>query len=123
LRKREDNIFAEIGRQVHAVLPNHHGIVAVPRQETAVVREPDGVFEGAQAAGALTGELQFDLALHQEPFLVTFYQELVAEGACGVDEIVETFKVELIDGQFPGQAQFLVFEMAKVDKQGHRIGG
>jgi hypothetical protein len=63
------------------------------------------------------------MALHQEPFLVTFYEEFVVEGACGVDEIVETFKVELIDGQFPCQAEFPGFEMAKIDKQGHRLSG
>jgi hypothetical protein len=96
LRQFKDHIFAEIGRQVHAIVVNHHGILPFPNQQRDPRIELKRPVECAQAAGALERKRPGQPTLEEDASLVPFGNEGIVKRPGRVNQFIEVF-----NGKFP----------------------
>jgi hypothetical protein len=117
LRKGEDNIFANIGSQVHAIVDNRHLILAFEGQVAGPMVQLQPVFVGLEAAGALALQREAQTALHEHCLFEPLSLNIVGQGAMDVNELVQGVHVEIRNREFALEMQVLFFQMTKIEKQ------
>ncbi len=88
LRKREDNIFTHVGRQVHAIVVDQHPVVPCQRQQAGPFLQFQPVFKCFQTAHTLAGECQAQAPLNQDAALVPLRKQIVLQRRAGVNQLV-----------------------------------
>ena len=100
LRKGEESIFAQIGRQVRCVLVYLHGILPFERQKAAPVAQSDSVVERLQATGTLAFELHFQRTFQQDGIAIFLSYQCVRQWAGWFDKVVQRHHVQVGQREF-----------------------
>src|SRR5262245_61156600 len=98
LRKREDNIFAHIRRQVHGVVGDQHLFLAFQGEKAGPFGQNQHLVEPLEAADALTMKWNFQTALDQKGLLLSFDFEVVLELFSKIDHLVDLRKLQFSGG-------------------------
>ena len=115
LRKRQQNIFADKRRQVHAVIDDWGGFVALERDMGDPIGEADGGLEGFEAADALAVKDDLEFASDEQAALEELDFEMVLEGLARLDQLVERLQLEFLRSDLPFEGEVLVLEMTQVN--------
>jgi hypothetical protein len=101
LRKLEQNIFPEVGRQVHAIIVYRGGILPFEGEVDRPILEGERERELLQAADALAIQVQIKSSLNENPALEFLGHEVIFKGLGDLDHPVMGLDVQLAGGHFP----------------------
>ena len=119
LWKREENIFANVGRQVYGVVDYQRFFLSFERYMANPWLEQDAVRERFQAAGALAVERDVERAPDQKVVFQFLRFQIVNQRLVNMDEFVADVDSELIGGCFSMEMEVFVLEVVEIEVEGH----
>ena len=120
-RKLEENIFADIGRQVHAIADDGRGIFSFQRQVTYPVPDHQRVLKRLEAAHALAIERQPQLAPKQQALVEVLRLDIIAQRLRHSDHFVPRINVQFLRGQFALKREIMRLQMVQIHDECHDV--
>jgi hypothetical protein len=111
LRKREENIFTQKGRQVHAITHYGHRFLACQRHTADPVVKPQQVAKRLQTSHTLALEGQVQRATHEEFVLQLLNLQRVSQRLLQPDEGIQRLNLQLAGRYFSFQHDGVPGEM------------
>ena len=103
LRKPKENIFTQVGRQVHAIIAYSGLFLTFQRHMTRPIVQFQPVFKRFQASGALAIERDRQAADHEDAVLYLLRLQFVMQRFCGPDEFIHPVQIQLAGWKFSFQ--------------------
>jgi hypothetical protein len=101
LRKLEQNIFPDCGRQVHAIVDYWNSFFTLQRQMSRPWRQFQFVCEPLQTTYALTIKSEAQTSAHQEAVVESLNFQVVIQRLAKPDYVVVRLDIEFGDSDLP----------------------
>src|SRR3954470_2527287 len=119
LRKRKDDIFTDVGRQVNRVIHHLSLILAFHGQVGSPIIERKLLTERLKTPDAFTFQIQAQAALDENSIIEFLDLQIVEERLMRMDYLVQLLDPQLGNRQFTLQRKVLLFQMANIELQRH----